>query len=162
MARLLILGGGARGRWLAEHAVAGGNVARVVTRDRANARAIEAVGAECWIGDPNRLATVVGALDGVAIACWLLGCATGEADDVQALHGALLESFLSEAVDTTMRGFVYETAGTVAAATVAIGTATVRRIAETNSIPLRLLDVPAARREEWRAAAGEAVAALLA
>lgn len=161
MARLLILGGGERGRWLAGASVAEGYVARVVTRAEANRPAIEAAGAECWIGDPCRLATVVGALDGVAIVCWLLGTAGGPEEQVRAVHGARLQTFLDEAVDTTMRGFVYEAAGTVPADLLAAGAAIAAGVTGLNSIPLRTIDAAPAERERWREQAAGAVDSLL-
>ena len=38
---------------------------RITTRTEAGRAAIEAAGAECWIGTPDRLATLRRALDGV-------------------------------------------------------------------------------------------------
>ncbi len=111
MARVLIVGGGCRGRRLAARLVGegpSGHAVRIVTRTESGRAAIEAGGAECLIGTPDRLATLRGALDGVTIACWLLATARGETEQVRALHGSRLESFLAQAIDTTMRGFVYE------------------------------------------------------
>ena len=53
---------------------------------------------------PERLATLRGALEHVTIACWLLA----DVDDqelARALHGPRLESFLGDAIDSTLRGF---------------------------------------------------------
>jgi len=86
----------------------GGNAVRIVTRTKSGRPAIEASGAECLIGTPDRLATLRGALDGVTIACWLLATATGPQEQIRDLHGSRLEFFLSQAIDTTVRGFVYE------------------------------------------------------
>ena len=80
MARILIVGGGCRGRRLAACMVAAGHSARITTRSEAGRGAIEQAGAECWIGTPDRLATLRGALDSVTIACWLLGSASGGAE----------------------------------------------------------------------------------
>ena len=49
-------------------------------------------------------------LDGVAVVCWLMGSARGDADELAALHGTRLESLLGKLVDTHVRGFVYEAA----------------------------------------------------
>ncbi len=121
MARVLIVGGGCRGRRLAAELVGegSGHAVRIVTRTEAGRGEIEASGAECLIGSPDRLATLRGALDGVTIACWLLATATGESEQVRALHGSRLESFLAQAIDTTMRGFVYEAPGAHAGPAVA-------------------------------------------
>jgi hypothetical protein len=162
MARVLIVGGGERGRWLATQTIADGNAARIVIGEPEGERAVADIGAECWIGDPNRLATIVGALDGVAIACWLLGTTSGPAGQVAELHGSRLEAFLAEAVDSPMRGFVYEAAGTIPAAMLAAGAAAARRLAERNSIPLRTIDVAPSEQEGWRTAALAAVSSLLA
>jgi hypothetical protein len=108
VARLLIVGEGSRARRLAAELVRERHAVRVVASTEAGRRGIESVGAECWIGTPDRLATLRGALDGVTIACWLLAAAQDGEEEVLALHDARLRSFLAHAVDTTMRGFVYE------------------------------------------------------
>ena len=84
---------------------------RVTTRTEAGRAAIEAAGAECWIGTPERLGTLRAALESVTIVCWLLGTAAGSEEELGALHGSRLEFFLGQAIDTTVRGFVYEAAG---------------------------------------------------
>ena len=68
-----MVGGGCRGRRLARELAAGGNAVRITTRTEGGRAAIEGGGAECWVGTPDRLATLRGALDSVALACWLLG-----------------------------------------------------------------------------------------
>ena len=117
MARVLIVGGGCRGRRLAAELVQEGSYSvRITTRTESGRARIEAAGAECLIGTPNRLATLSGALDGVTVACWLLATARGEQARVRALHDSRLESFLGQAIDTTMRGFVYEIPSTIGSA----------------------------------------------
>ncbi len=108
MARLLILGGGCRGRQLAAEVLRKGHAARIVTRSEAGRGAIEATGSECFLGDPNRLGTLRGALEGVAVVCWLLAAATGPPEELQDLYMSRLPAFLGAAVDSTMRGFLYE------------------------------------------------------
>jgi hypothetical protein len=108
VARLLILGGGCRGRQLAAEVLGGGHAARIVTRSEGRRGEIEAVGAECFIGDPNRLGTLRGALEGVTVACWLLATAVGPPEELHQLHVSRLPAFLGAAVDSTMRGFLYE------------------------------------------------------
>jgi hypothetical protein len=108
VARILIVGGGCPGRSLARRLTDGGHAVRITTRDEPARGAIEATGAECWIGTPDRLATLRGALDHVTIACWLLAGARGEPDQLSALHSSRLELFLTQAIDTTVRGFVYD------------------------------------------------------
>jgi hypothetical protein len=108
VARILIVGGGCPGRRLAELIVERGHAVRITTRSERRRAAIEASGAECWIGTPDRLATMRGALENVTIACWLLAGAHGEHEQLRALHGSRLEYFLTQAIDTTVRGFVYD------------------------------------------------------
>lgn len=161
MARLLIVGGGPRGTSLARSLADEGHVARIVASGERERAAIEAAGAECWIGDPLRLATITGALDGVTIACWLLGDAVGDAEEVASLHDARLRSFLERAIDSTVRGVVYEAAGSVPAPALARGAAVAREMAGRNAIPLKVLEASPADEERWGREARGAVAALL-
>lgn len=161
MARILIVGGGERGRWLAARLGEEGHATRILTRAEEGRAAIERAGAECWIGTPDRLGTLIGALEGVAIACWLLGCASGPAEEVQALHGLRLRSFMVKAIDTTIRGVVYEAAGTLPNSMLAAGAQIATEVATRNEIPLELLRVDPADEERWRAQALHAVGALL-
>lgn len=108
MARILIVGGGCRGRRFAERMVEQGHAVRATTRAEAGRAAIEATGAECWIGTPDRLATLRGALENVTVGCWMLACARGSEDELDALHRSRLEFFLSQAIDTTARGLIYD------------------------------------------------------
>ncbi len=115
------------------------------------------------IGTPDRLASLRGALDGVTIACWMLATAEGDAARVRALHGSRLESFLGQAIDTTMRGFVYE-AGGLAPVREALseGERIVRTVAERNAIPTAIIraDV-AADPQTWQVEAWAAISGLL-
>lgn len=160
MARILIIGGGERGRQLARARIDAGDVARIVVPGE-QVEAVGAVGAEPWVGDPLRLATVIGALDGVAVGCWLLADAGASRHEREALHGARLESFLSEAVDTTMRGFVYESAGSVEPELLSGGAQAAARIAQRNAIPLATIGVAHEPRERWLREASDAVGSLL-
>jgi hypothetical protein len=163
VARILIVGGGCRGRRLAAEVIAQGHAARISTRTEAHRPAIEASGAECWIGTPDRLATLRGALANVTIACWLHGGATGPPEQVRALHGARLQRVLSEAIDTTVRGFVYEAAGTTVAPDVlAQGSRIVRAMGERNAIPVALLTADPRDPDAWLLDARAAVDSLLA
>jgi hypothetical protein len=161
VARILIIAGGARGRALAGGLVAEGHAVRITTREESGRDAIEAVGAECWIGTPDRIVTLRYALEGVTLACWLLGNASGPAATVQALHGSRLEFFVSQTIDTTVRGLVYEAAGTVAAPTLAAGRALIGDRAAFNAIPLAVLDADPRDLDRWRAQARTAIADLL-
>ncbi len=135
---------------------------RITTRSESGRAAIEATGAECLIGTPDRLASLRGALDGVTIACWMLACAQGDRVQVEALHGSRMESFLGQAIDTTMRGFVYEATGVAVAREVLLaGERIVRTVAHRNAIPVRILRAEVEDSELWQIEAQAAVEGLL-
>jgi len=161
VARMLIVAGGCRGRQLAAAMVGEGHAVRASTRTEAGRAAIEATGAECWIGTPDRLATLRGSLDGVTVACWLLGSCTGAADELRALHTTRLQLFLTQAIDTTVRGFVYEQRGTAPAQLLAEGARTVRSLAQRNAIPAAFLTADPSDAPRWLADARAAIDALL-
>jgi hypothetical protein len=149
VARILMIAGGARGRALGAELIARGHAVRITTRTPARRVLIEAVGAECWIATPDRIATLRYALDDVTVACWLLGTACGPLAQLRELHSSRLESFVTQTIDTTVRGLVYEAAGTVAAATLDAGAALVRARAAYNAIPLRVLDADPRDDRAW-------------
>lgn len=136
---------------------------RITTRTESGRAAIEATGAECLIGTPDRLASMRGALDGVTIACWMLATVQGDPPQMGSLHGSRVESFLSQAIDTTMRGFIYEAAAGLAAAqeTLSAGEQIVRTIAERNAIPVAILKAGVEDSERWQAEAWAAIERLL-
>ena len=140
MARVLIVGCGCRGRALAEALAGDGLAVRGTTRDPARASAIEAVGAEAVVADPDRLGTVMTQLPGVTVVAWLLGSATGPT--AADLHGPRLETFLERLVDTPVRGFVYEAAGTVGEDTLANGERLVREARERWRLPAAIVSEP--------------------
>jgi nucleoside-diphosphate-sugar epimerase len=155
-----MVGGGCRGLALARELVAEGHAVRAVTRSEQRRAEIEAAGCECWIGDPDRIGTLRYALDNVTVLLWLLGTATGP--NVADLHGSRLRMMLEKVTDTTVRGVVYEAAGTVDAAALRAGAAEVARARELNEIPGALLEADPSAPEEWVAAAREAIDRLLA
>lgn len=164
MARILIVGGGCPGRRLAATLVGDGHAVRVTTRDDERRAEIEEAGAECWIGTPDRLATLRGALEHVTVACWLLARAHGDAEQVAALHGSRLEFFLGQAIDTTVRGLLYDASpGVVAPDALAGGRRVFESLAARNAIPAVVLDTGAdAGAETWIASAADAIDELLA
>jgi hypothetical protein len=163
VARILIVGGGCRGRQLAAAMTGDGHAVRMTTRTEAGRAAIEAAGAECWIGTPDRLATLRGALDNVTVLCWLMGSATGSEEELSALHGTRLEFFLTQAIDTTVRGFIYESAGTSTPHELLLeGARRARVLLERNAIPAAFLAVDPADPAAWLAQARSAVGSLLA
>lgn len=161
MARCLIIGCGCRGRLLARALVADGHAVRGTTRDPGNAAAIESVGAEAYVGDPDRVATLSRALEHVTIACILLGSATGPPEQVAALHGPRLEMLLTRMLDTTVRGIVYEARGSVDQELLLGGGELVRRACEDARIPETLLDADSGDAGAWARAGRDAVRSLL-
>jgi uncharacterized protein YbjT (DUF2867 family) len=156
-----MVGGGCRGLALARGLVAEGHAVRAVTRREEARAAIEAAGCECWIGDPDVVGTLRYALEGVTVLLWLLGTASGPPAAVAALHGPRLRMMLERTTDTTVRGVVYEAAGTVAAEALAGGADEVRAAGRTNEIPFALLRADPADRTSWLGAAHAAIDGLL-
>ena len=103
MARALIVGCGCRGRMLGTALQDRGWVVRGTSRTEAGVAAIDEAGIDGVVADPDRIATVLDAIDGVALIFWLLG--TVPAPE---LHGPRLERLLEEIVDTPVRALVYE------------------------------------------------------
>lgn len=161
MARVLIVGGGCRALELTRALTADGHAVRMTTRTEGHREAIEAAGAECRIGDPDRIGTLRPALDGVTIACWLLGTARGSPEEVEALHSSRLRFMLGQLIDTTVRGLIYEAAGSVAPDVLAAGASLSRELCALNAIPLRLLEADPGDVRAWTLEAGQAIAALL-
>ncbi len=158
----MIVGGGCRGRQLASLLVADGHAVRITTRTENGRAAIERAGAECWVGTPDRLATLRGALDSVTILCWLLGSATGSEEELRSLYTTRLEFFLTQAIDTTVRGFLYEARGTsVGEGLLGEGERTVRVLTERSLIPLALLNADPENIEGWLEDAHTAITGLL-
>jgi nucleoside-diphosphate-sugar epimerase len=159
--RALLVGGGCRGLELTRSLSADGHAVRVVTRTPDREEEIRAAGGEPWIGDPDRIGTLRYALDNVTVLLWLLGKAQGPAEQVAALHGSRLRMMLDKTADTTVRGVVYEAAGTVAPEALASGVEEVRRARRTNEIPYALLEADRADAGAWVAAGRTAIDALL-
>jgi len=65
VARVLIVGCGCRGQALAREIVAAGHAVRGTTRDPARTEAIRVAGAEAYVGDPDRIGTLMDGLAGV-------------------------------------------------------------------------------------------------
>jgi hypothetical protein len=156
VARVLIVGCGCRGRALARELVAAGHAVRGTTRDPANAEAIAAAGAEPYIGDPDRIATLMEGIAQTTIVCWLLGSV-----DEPDLHGGRLRMLFEKVVDTPVRGVVYEAAGTADPAVLEGGRRIARAAHETWLIPVEILEADPADHERWKAAAKGAVSRIL-
>jgi uncharacterized protein YbjT (DUF2867 family) len=159
VARVLIVGCGCRGQALARALVADGHAVRGTTRDSSRSSDISAAGAEPFVGDPDRIGTLMDALAGVTILCWLMGSAQGE--NAADLHDGRLRMLCEKLVDTPVRGVVYEAAGSVGEAALARGLEVARDAHERWMIPLEELDVAPDDHDGWLAAARGAVVRLL-
>jgi hypothetical protein len=141
--------------------MARGHVVRGTTRDPRRVGQIEAAGAEAVVGDPDRIATLAGALEHVGVACVLLGSAAGQARQLEALHGSRLEMLLSRMLDSTVRGIVWEAAGGVDPDLLQAGAQRVRTFCEDSRIPYAMLEADPSDHDAWLAAAIAAVERVL-
>jgi hypothetical protein len=161
VARFLLVGGGCRALVLARELVGEGHAVRATTRGEERRAAIEAAGAECWIATPDRIGTLRYALEGVTVLAWLLGTVRGTPGELEALHGSRLQFMLSQTIDTTVRGVVYEAAGTVPADVLAAGAERVRAHCAYNATPAAVLSEDPSDPVAWARAARAALAELL-
>lgn len=146
---MLIVPCGCRGRALAAELVAAGHAVRGTTREEANADAIRAAGAEAYVGDPDRIGTLMEALVGVTVVCWLMGTVP-----VPELHEGRLRMLWEKLVDTPVRGVVYEGA-------LPQGEQVARTASQTWQIPLEVLGADPLDHAAWLRAARGAVDRLL-
>ena len=149
MARILIVPCGCRGRALAGELVAAGHAVRGTTRDPAHAEAIRAAGAEPYVGDPDRIGTLMEALAGVTVVCWLMGTLP-----VPELHAGRLRMLWEKLVDTPVRGVLYE-------GSLPEGEQVARTASETWRIPLEVLTADPGVHAAWLAEARASVDRLL-
>lgn len=162
MARILMIGDGRRSLMLAQRLSGVGHAARVVVATTEQCKEVEQAGAEPVVGDPDRLASLSGALEHVTVACWLMADLDGAPSRVAALHGPRLEQFLGSAVDSTLRGFVYEAGGTaVARETLDEGERIVRDVGAKNEIPVAVLRCDPTEEDCWLEEVGQAIDTLL-
>jgi len=161
--RALVVGGGCRGLDLARELGREGHAVRYVTRSEEGRAAIEEAGAECWIGTPDVIGTLRYALDNVTLLFWLLGTASGPEAEVAPLHGSRLRMMLEKTTDTTVRGVVYEAAGTVSPEILEAGVAEMELARDSNEIPFALVTAdPRGDRQAWLADVRQATDGLLA
>jgi len=157
MARALIVGCGCRGRELGRELIAGDWAVRGTTRREDEAASISESGIEAVVADPDRVWTVLEQVADVTLIFWLLGSARGDRSQLAAIHGARLERVLEQIVDTPVRGFVYESGGTVGPAVLRHGAELVVAAGGRWRIPYELVDAdpgdPGAWRTEMLAAA---------
>ena len=152
MARVLIVPCGCRGRALAAELVAAGHAVRGTTRDEVNADAIRAAGAEAYVGDPDRIGTLMDALAGVTVACWLMGTVP-----VPELHEGRLRMLWEKLVDTPVRGVVIDPHPPA----LPQGEHVSRVASQTWQIPLEIIDADPLDHDAWLRAARGAVDRLL-
>ena len=156
MARVLIVGCGCRGRGLAAALAADGHAVRGTSRDPAGGAAIAAAGAEPVVADPDRLGTLLPAIEGVSALCWLMGSVG--ADE---LHGPRLGSLVEKLVDTHVRGIVYEAAGSAGPARFEEGAGIVRRAGAVWGMPVEIVEQDPGEHDDWLAAMRRAVGRVL-
>ena len=149
MARALIVGCGCSGLALGAELLDEGWAVRGTSRDAEGLEAIEAAGIEPARADPEKPATILDLVDDVAIVIWLLGGAAGPAEEVAAIHGPRLEGLLERLVETPVRGFVYEGAGTVDPELLAGGAKLVRNAESTWRIPAAITETPRSEGPVW-------------
>jgi uncharacterized protein YbjT (DUF2867 family) len=139
LARALIVACGCRGRLLGQRLAGEGWAVRGTSRAERGLAEIEAAGLEPARADPGRPGTVLDLVADVTAIHWLLGSASGEPAPIAALHGPRLERLLERLVETPVRGFVYEAAGTVPGSHLRGGEELVRRAAERWRIPVEVV-----------------------
>jgi nucleoside-diphosphate-sugar epimerase len=157
VARVLIVGCGCRGGSLGVALRAAGHAVRGTSRSTERLPDLETAGIESVVADPDRLGTLVPALAGVTVVCWLMGSATDSPD----VHGPRLRSLMEHLVDTPVRGLVYEAAGAADAALLAEGVSIVREASRTWHMPVEIVDADPAVHDAWLEAITAAVERLL-
>ena len=161
MARALVVGCGCRGRELGGQLLECGWAVRGTSRTRAGVELIENAGLEGSIADPLHPGTVFDLIADVTVLVWLLGSATGDREDLEAIHGARLGSLVDKLVDTPVRGLVYEAEGSVPADLIDGGVEIVEDAAERWRIPVEVLRLEADAPGSWASSACAAVESLL-
>jgi uncharacterized protein YbjT (DUF2867 family) len=149
LARALIVGCGCRGRLLGERWLEEGWAVRGTSRCNEGLAVIEDAGIEPALADPDRPATLLELVADVTVIYWLLGSAMGTAEQVEAIHGPRLERFLEHLVETPVRCFVYEAAGTVEVASLREGTDVVRAAGTRWQIPVEIVTADPGDAASW-------------
>jgi nucleoside-diphosphate-sugar epimerase len=161
LARALIVGCGCRGRELARRLVGDGWAVRGTSRSEESLAAIAETGAEATLADPDSPGTVLELVGDVAVVHWLLGDAAGAREQIEAINGPRLERLLEKLVDTPVRGFVYEAAGSVGREPLAAGRAIVESAGRTWRIPVEIVTTDPADHGPWLDAMVAATTAVL-
>jgi uncharacterized protein YbjT (DUF2867 family) len=160
VARALLVGCGCRGRLLGGRLLDQGWTVRGTSRRPEGLPAIEEAGIEAAEADPAWPGTVLDLVGDVTVVFWLLGSAVGEEEEVGDIHGSRLERLLEKLVDTPVRGFVYEAAGSVAPAQRERGESLVRAAAATWRIPIEIVAADPADPDAWAEAMSSAAGLL--
>jgi uncharacterized protein YbjT (DUF2867 family) len=122
---------------------------RGTTRDPARCVEIEAAGAQCVLADPDRVGSMVAALEHVSVVVHLLGSAQGPSEQLAALHGPRLDMLLSRVTDSPVHAFVYEACGSVDPAVLAAGAQCVRAFSIRTRTRVELLDAEPSAPGAW-------------
>jgi uncharacterized protein YbjT (DUF2867 family) len=149
VARALIVGCGCSGRALGDELRDEGWEVRGTSRDIEGLTAIEAAGIEPARADPDQPGTILDLVGDIAVVLWLLGSAEGPSENLAAIHGPRLEGLLERLVDTPVRGFVYEGAGTVDAKLLTGGAELARNAERTWRIPVAITETPRSSGPAW-------------
>jgi uncharacterized protein YbjT (DUF2867 family) len=149
MARTLIVGCGCSGRALGSELRGEGWEVRGTSRTEEGLVAIEAAGIEPARADPEKPGTILDLVADVTVVLWLLGSARGSKEELEAIHGPRLEGLLERLVDTPVRGFVYEGAGTVDAKLLEHGAEIACNAQETWRIPVSVTEIPREHGPAW-------------
>jgi uncharacterized protein YbjT (DUF2867 family) len=136
MARALIVGCGCSARALGVELRDEGWEVRGTSRTEEGLAAIETAGIEPARADPAQPGTILDLVGDVTVVLWLLGSAKGTSENLAAIHGPRLEGLLERLVDTPVRGFLYEGAGTVDKKILEGGAALARNAQDTWRIPV--------------------------
>jgi len=161
VARILIVGCGHRGQALARELIAEGHQVRGSTRSKKRFVDIEVCGAEAVTADPDRIATLMPVLQGSTVVVWLMGSANGSSEAVAALHTTRLEMMLLRLIDSGVRGFVYEAAGSVDGKLLCAGAGQVNALSEQSHVPVSVVSEKPEPLAEWVAAMKSAVSEVL-
>jgi uncharacterized protein YbjT (DUF2867 family) len=149
MARALIVGCGCSGRALGSELRDEGWEVRGTSRTEEGLAAIEAAGLEPARADPEQPGTILDLVGDVTLVLWLLGSAEGDPENLAAIHGPRLEGLLERLVDTPVRGFVYEGAGTVDPKLLEAGAELVRNAERTWRIPVAVTETSREHGPQW-------------
>jgi uncharacterized protein YbjT (DUF2867 family) len=150
MARALIVGCGCRGRAVGKRLLAEGWSVRGTSRREDGLAEIEAAGIEPALADPAEPGTVLDLVGDVTVVAWMLGSAEGTAEELSAIHGPRLDRVLEKLVETPVRGFVYEAAGSVDPILLARGHEAVEAASDRWQIPTAFLFVDPGDYSNWR------------